>query len=107
MPIPDDLLHAAVRLAGDDQDMLARIEAIVDGPRRAPPPVRYGDPAWHKLPADDPRRTEATRVAAECWRDNCSPGQIAIDLAGDLLERDHELARRVREASWDVCRAMG
>ena len=36
MKITDDLLHAAVRLAGDNQDMLARIEAIVDPPRDPP-----------------------------------------------------------------------
>ena len=34
--ITDDLLHAAVRLAGDDANMLARIEAIVDPPRDPP-----------------------------------------------------------------------
>lgn len=63
---------------------------------------RYGSDEWNALPDQDPRRAAAVIVAAEAWRDHCSPAQVALDLLGDLVEADRELMRRVREASWDV-----
>jgi len=81
-PISDELLHVAVRLAGDDAEMLARIEAIVDGP-----------------PADPLHRL---RVEAACWRDHCSPGQVALEMAEQMDEVERLVIQRVREASWDV-----
>jgi hypothetical protein len=62
----------------------------------------YGSPEWDALPDQDPRRAAAVIVAAECWRDHCSPAQVALDLLEDLYRTDAEVRRRVRDSSWDV-----
>jgi hypothetical protein len=41
-------------------------------------------------------------IAAECWRDHCSPEQVAIDLLDEMQRVEDEIAHRIREASWDV-----
>ena len=104
----DDLALAAVdvAVANNDPDALARIAARLDAEDALRlGRVRYGTPQWEALPAWDPRRTDAVRVAAEAWREHCSPGQVAIDLAAHLDEVEAELRRRVREASWDTAGA--
>lgn len=64
---------------------------------------RYGSPEWDALPEMDPRRAASVVLAAECWRDYCSPAQVALDLLGEMEQADTELRRRIREASWAVC----
>lgn len=66
---------------------------------------RYGSPEWDALPDQDPRRAAAVVIAAECWRDHSSVERVAQDLLADLIDREQELRRRVREASWDVAGA--
>jgi hypothetical protein len=67
---------------------------------------RYGSDEWDALPDQDPRRAAAIMVAAEAWRDYLSPERIAQDLLDEMADRDRELSRRVRDASWDVSRAV-
>ena len=67
---------------------------------------RYASPAWENLPDDDPRRAAAVCVAAEAWANHCSPWQVAQDLVAELAAVDLEIARRVRESSWDVSSAI-
>ena len=70
---------------------------------RTPGPVpRYGSPEWAALPEHDLRRVAAVVLAAECWRDHCSPERIAADLTAAMVEQECEIRRRVRESSWDV-----
>lgn len=63
---------------------------------------RYGSPLWDALPDHDPRRAAAVMIAAECWRDHCSPERVAEDLRIEMQDRDDELRRRARAASDDV-----
>jgi hypothetical protein len=65
---------------------------------------RYASEAWAALPDQDARRAASIMVAASAWVQHCSPWQVAQDLAAEMRERDLELARRVREASWDISR---
>ncbi len=107
--ISDDLALAAVDLAvrSGDADTLDRIAAQLDSHDALRlGRVRYGSPEWEALPRWDPRRIDAVRVAAEAWRDHCSPGQVAIDMAQHLSDIEDALRRRVREASWDVAGAL-
>jgi hypothetical protein len=106
--ITDALALAVVDLAvaRGDTAALERIAEILDSEdAQAKGTVRHGTPGWAALPPWDPRRTHATRVAADCWADHCSPGQVAIEMAAQIQEAKDELARRVREGSWDVCAA--
>lgn len=67
---------------------------------------RYGSDEWDTLPEQDPRRAAAVALAAECWRDHLSPGQVAIELNDAMVAAEIELRRRVRECSWDVSAAI-
>jgi hypothetical protein len=66
---------------------------------------KYGSSEWDALPDQDPRRAAAVVVAAEAWRDHCSPERVAADMLAEMVHVDLEIARRVREASWDVSAA--
>lgn len=89
MTTDDHLTSLACRLIGRVED-------------RASIPS-YGSPEWDALPDQDPRRAAAVMIAAEAWRDHCSPAQVALDLLAEMARVDEEVARRVKEASWDVC----
>ena len=66
----------------------------------------YGSTTWNMLADQDPRRAAAIMVAAEAWRDHCSPERVAADLLAEMAERDDDIARRLRETSWDVHAAL-
>jgi hypothetical protein len=63
---------------------------------------RYGSPEWVVLPVGDPRRLAAMVLAAECWRDHCSPARVAADLAAELEYLDWSVRVRLAEASHDI-----
>jgi hypothetical protein len=65
----------------------------------------YGTDDWDGLADQDPRRAASVVIAAECWRDHCSPAQVALDLITAIEEQEAEIRRRIREASWDVADA--
>jgi hypothetical protein len=68
------------------------------------PCPRYGSAEWDALPDQDPRRAAAVLRGAEAWRRHCSPWQVAQDLADEMAATDLEIARRVKESSWDISR---
>lgn len=70
------------------------------------PIQRYGSPEYDALSDQDPRRAASVVVAAEAWRDHCSPERVAEDLLAEMAYVDLEIARRVRESSWDVADAV-
>lgn len=67
---------------------------------------RYGTAEWDALPEQDPRRAAPIMRAAEAWRRHCSPAQVAADLLAEMVGRDDDLNRRLRETSWDVHAAL-
>jgi hypothetical protein len=67
---------------------------------------RYASPAWGNLPDGDPRRAAAVLIAAEAWANHCSPWQVAQDLLAEMVDRDDDISRRLRETSWDVHAAL-
>lgn len=74
---------------------------------RAPRPIpSYGSPDWTALPKNDLRRVASVLVAAECWRDHCSPARVAQDLVERMDEEDRSILRRLRETSWGVGEAL-
>lgn len=74
------------------------------------PIPRFGSPEWHALPRHDDRREAAVWIAAEMWRDHCSPERIAEELRRELafLRRlvDQEILRAHRQTSADVRHAL-
>lgn len=62
------------------------------------PPPEYGSPAWSALPNDDPAKTHAVLLAAECWRRYWQPDAQAW--RADATER--EIRRRLRAMSADL-----
>jgi len=66
---------------------------------------RYGSTEWDDLPDQDPCRAAAVMIAAEAWREHCSPAQVALDLCRQLAEENAAVWRRMRETSWDVSAA--
>lgn len=82
--------------------------------RAGRPIPRFGSPEWDALPEQDLRRVAAVLIAAEAWRDHCSPDRVAEDLedqldADDLLVRDrldharaaiHDGLPRIGEEPW-------
>lgn len=70
--------------------------------RAARPIPRYGSPEWDALPDGDLRRVAAVLVAAECWRDHCSPERVAADVAAQLEADDRLVHARLRATSEDV-----
>lgn len=61
----------------------------------------YGSPEFDASDDVVVRAASVIRAAA-AWRDHCSPAQVALDLLEELERQERELARRVREGSWDV-----
>lgn len=66
---------------------------------------RYGTPEWAALPQTDPRHAAAVVIAAEAWRDHCSPERIAEDMSREMQERRDAIAAACLESSWDVGQA--
>jgi hypothetical protein len=62
----------------------------------------YGDDTWWTFDAGHPQRLAAIIVASEGHRHYLHPDVIAEELREQMRQADLELARRVREASWDV-----
>lgn len=74
---------------------------------RCPRPLpRYGSDEWAALPKDDLRRFGSVLLAAECWRDHCSPQRIAADLIEGFRSEDRAVLARLRGASADVRNAL-
>lgn len=74
---------------------------------RCPRPLpKYGSDEWVALPKDDLRRFGAVLLAAECWRDHCSPQRIAADLIEGFRSEDRAVHRRLRATSRDVAIAL-
>lgn len=61
----------------------------------------YDSPAFHDLPAQDPRRAASIITAARFWRLHHDPDVIAAELRFELAQ--DSLA--FRQASWDVSAA--
>lgn len=75
-------------------------QAVLDA---APRPIpRYGSQEWEALPDHDPRILAAIVVAAECWRDYCSPETVFEDLIQSQREDDAMVFARITETSDDV-----
>lgn len=70
--------------------------------RAARPIPRYGSTEWMGLPENDLRRVASVIVAAEAWRDHCSPETVAFDLMGQVREENALVLARIRETSEDV-----
>jgi hypothetical protein len=90
--------NRSVTLTALARHLLARVPAGVVTPR-------YGSSEWDELPDQDPRRAASIVIAAEAWRDHCSPSRVAEDMRRQLAEEDTAAWRRIREASWDVSAA--
>lgn len=91
----DDATPHALPLTPLARSVLARVAAGLAVPT-------YGSADFDSLADQDPRRAAAVIIAAECWRDHCSPGRVAADLRRQLLEEEAAVWRRIRETSWDV-----
>lgn len=66
---------------------------------------RYGSPEWNALPDQDPRRAAAILIAAEAWRDHCSPERVAQDMRDSLAEIRDVIDQTLVETSHDVAMA--
>jgi hypothetical protein len=67
---------------------------------------RYGSPEWDALPDQDPRRAAAILIAAEAWRDHCSPVRVAEDMRDSLTEISDVIAHMFVGTSHDVAQAV-
>lgn len=66
---------------------------------------RYGSTDWDVLPDQDPRRAAAILIAAEAWRDHCSPERVAADMRDSLAEIRDVIDQTLVETSHDVAMA--
>jgi hypothetical protein len=71
--------------------------AIIARGRRHGTVPRFGSPEWKALPSSDPRFVASVALAAERWRDHCSPERIAWEMSLELLAARQVEDRRAAE----------
>jgi hypothetical protein len=80
--------------------------AIIARGRRHGTVPRFGSPEWEALPSTDPRFVASVAMAAERWRDHCSPERIAWEMSLELLAARQVEDRRAAEDFAELARSV-